>query len=90
MPETKPEVSLSVEQDSQLLRIAFKAPVFWENDPELWFFQVELQFVIAADALLPLMTDASDFAVGAVLQQHIESTVEPLGFFSRKHFRYML
>ncbi|GBN13780.1 hypothetical protein AVEN_258378-1 [Araneus ventricosus] len=30
------------------------------------------------------MTDASDFAVGAVLQQHIESTIEPLGFFSRK------
>ncbi|GBM90893.1 hypothetical protein AVEN_46383-1 [Araneus ventricosus] len=30
------------------------------------------------------MTDASDFAVGAVLQQHIESKVEPLGFFSRK------
>ncbi|GBO21186.1 hypothetical protein AVEN_74433-1 [Araneus ventricosus] len=47
MPETKSEVSPSVEQDSQLLRIAFKAPVFWENDPELWFFQVESQFVIA-------------------------------------------
>ncbi|GBO21184.1 hypothetical protein AVEN_74431-1 [Araneus ventricosus] len=30
------------------------------------------------------MTDTSDFAVGAVLQQHIESIVEPLGFFSRK------
>ncbi|GBN12077.1 Transposon Ty3-I Gag-Pol polyprotein [Araneus ventricosus] len=38
----------------------------------------------AADARLSLMTDASDFAVGAVLQQHIESKVEPLGFFSRK------
>ncbi|GFW39668.1 transposon Tf2-9 polyprotein [Trichonephila clavipes] len=38
----------------------------------------------AADALLSLMTDASDFAVGSVLQQHIETTVEPLGFFSRK------
>ncbi|GFV16801.1 transposon Tf2-9 polyprotein [Trichonephila clavipes] len=30
------------------------------------------------------MTDASDFAVGSVLQQHIETTVEHLGFFSRK------
>ncbi|GFW77977.1 transposon Ty3-I Gag-Pol polyprotein [Trichonephila clavipes] len=30
------------------------------------------------------MTDASDFAVGSVLKQHIETTVEPLGFFSRK------
>ncbi|GFT43484.1 hypothetical protein TNCV_815291 [Trichonephila clavipes] len=38
----------------------------------------------AADARLSLMTDASDFAVGSVLQQHIETTVEPLGFFSRK------
>ncbi|GFT32760.1 transposon Tf2-6 polyprotein [Trichonephila clavipes] len=38
----------------------------------------------AADARLALITDASDFAVGSVLQQHIETTVEPLGFFSRK------
>ncbi|GBN07535.1 Retrovirus-related Pol polyprotein from transposon 17.6 [Araneus ventricosus] len=38
----------------------------------------------AADARLSFMTDASDFAVGAVLQQYIESKVEPLGFFSRK------
>ncbi|GFW54361.1 retrovirus-related Pol polyprotein from transposon opus [Trichonephila clavipes] len=38
----------------------------------------------AADARLSLMTDASDFAVGSVLQQHIEATVEPLVFFSRK------
>ncbi|GFU63849.1 retrovirus-related Pol polyprotein from transposon opus [Trichonephila clavipes] len=38
----------------------------------------------AADARLSLMTDASDFAVGSVLQQHIETTVEPHGFFSRK------
>ncbi|GBM05536.1 hypothetical protein AVEN_94810-1 [Araneus ventricosus] len=30
------------------------------------------------------MTDASDFAVGAVHRQHIESKVEPLGFFPRK------
>ncbi|GFU73027.1 transposon Ty3-I Gag-Pol polyprotein [Trichonephila clavipes] len=40
----------------------------------------------AADARLSLMTDASDFAVGSVIQQHIQSTVEPLGFFSRKLF----
>ncbi|GFV61284.1 retrovirus-related Pol polyprotein from transposon 17.6 [Trichonephila clavipes] len=37
-----------------------------------------------ADARLSLMTDASDFAVGSVLQQHIKTTVEPLDFFSRK------
>ncbi|GBN14597.1 hypothetical protein AVEN_25809-1 [Araneus ventricosus] len=47
MPETKPEVSPSVELGSQLSRIAYKAPVFWENDPEVWFFQVEPHFVIA-------------------------------------------
>ncbi|GBL86023.1 hypothetical protein AVEN_89080-1 [Araneus ventricosus] len=47
MPATKPEVSLTVEKDSQLSRITFKAPVFWENDPELWFFQVESQFAIS-------------------------------------------
>ncbi|GBM22509.1 hypothetical protein AVEN_183946-1 [Araneus ventricosus] len=34
----------------------------------------------AADARLSLMTYASNFSVGAVLQQHIE----PLGFFSKK------
>ncbi|GBN24061.1 Retrovirus-related Pol polyprotein from transposon opus [Araneus ventricosus] len=38
----------------------------------------------AANSHLSLMTDASDFAVGAVLQQHFESIVEPLVFFSRK------
>ncbi|GBO03234.1 hypothetical protein AVEN_174963-1 [Araneus ventricosus] len=32
----------------------------------------------AANSHLSLMTDASDFAVGAVLQQHFESIVEPL------------
>ena len=31
-----------------------------------------------------LMTDASDTAVGAVLQQHVEGTWHPISFFSRK------
>lgn len=38
----------------------------------------------AADAQLSLMVDASEFAVGAALQQHVGSVVEPLGFFSKK------
>ncbi|GBM85971.1 hypothetical protein AVEN_88344-1 [Araneus ventricosus] len=33
---------------------------------------------------LSLVTDASETAIGAVLQQHVEGGTEPLGFFSRK------
>ena len=36
------------------------------------------------DAPTCLMTDASDTAVGAVLQQHINGTWHPISFFSRK------
>ena len=36
------------------------------------------------DAPTCLMTDASDTAVGAVLQQHIKGTWHPISFFSRK------
>ena len=36
------------------------------------------------DAPTCLMTDASDTAVGAVLQQHIHGTWHPISFFSRK------
>ena len=36
------------------------------------------------DAPTCLMTDASDTAVGAVLQQHVEGTWHPISFFSRK------
>lgn len=31
----------------ELSRVAFRAPEFWESDPELWFGQVESQFIIA-------------------------------------------
>lgn len=31
----------------QMARVGFKAPPFWEDDPELWFFQVESQFVVS-------------------------------------------
>ena len=36
------------------------------------------------DAPTCLMTDASDTAVGAVLQQNINGTWQPISFFSRK------
>ncbi|GBO18182.1 hypothetical protein AVEN_158550-1 [Araneus ventricosus] len=66
-------------------------PIAWTKDTQSAFESSErlianatsLSFS-AADAHLSLMANASDFAVGAVLQQHIETEVEPLGFFSRK------
>lgn len=42
---------MSVEEKNaanlELSRVAFKAPPFWEAEPELWFHQLESQFVIA-------------------------------------------
>lgn len=32
---------------NELSRVAFRAPPFWEGEPELWFHQLESQFVIA-------------------------------------------
>lgn len=36
------------------------------------------------DAELCLMTDASDVAVGAVLQQRVNRVWQPIGFFSKR------
>ncbi|GBM45846.1 Retrovirus-related Pol polyprotein from transposon 412 [Araneus ventricosus] len=36
------------------------------------------------DAQLSLVTDASETAIGTLLQQHVDGSSEPLGFFSRK------
>ncbi|GBO21977.1 hypothetical protein AVEN_154546-1, partial [Araneus ventricosus] len=36
------------------------------------------------DGRLSLKADSSDFTVGTVLQQNIDSTEEPLGLLSRK------
>ncbi|GBL77730.1 hypothetical protein AVEN_152946-1 [Araneus ventricosus] len=74
MPEIKLEVSPGVEQDSQLSRIAFKAPVFWEHDAELWFFQVESQFAIAG-----ISNDSTKFhAVVAALNSNVLSCVRDI------------
>lgn len=35
------------EPNAELSRVAFKAPPFWENEPELWFLQIESQFTVA-------------------------------------------
>ncbi|GBO35472.1 hypothetical protein AVEN_191956-1 [Araneus ventricosus] len=71
MSETKPEVSHGVEQDSQISRIAFKAPVFWKDDPELWFFQEESQFVTAG-----ISNDSTKFhEVVAALNSNVLSCV---------------
>ena len=37
-----------------------------------------------ADVPINIMTDASDTALGAVLQQHINSEWRPIAFFSKK------
>ena len=44
-----------------------------------------LDFIfVYIDSALCLMTDASDVAVGAVLQQKVENHWQPLGFFSKR------
>ncbi|GFT20148.1 transposon Ty3-I Gag-Pol polyprotein [Trichonephila clavipes] len=71
MNDSKTETPLSVDQESQLSRIAFKAPAFWENDPELWFFQVESQFLLAG-----ISNNSTKFhAVIAALNSNILSCV---------------
>lgn len=58
----------------QLSRVAFKAPIFWENDPELWFFQVESQFIIS-----DIKSDSTKFhAVVAALSPNVLSCVRDI------------
>ena len=45
---------------------------------------VSLLFNPKADAPLNIMTDASDSAVGAVFQQFVDNTWQPISYFSRK------
>ncbi|GFY31727.1 uncharacterized protein TNCV_4200361 [Trichonephila clavipes] len=74
MNDSKTEILLSVDQESQLSRIAFKVPAFWENDPGLWFFQVESQFLLAG-----ISNDSKKFhTVIAALNSNILSCVRDL------------
>ncbi|GBL79136.1 hypothetical protein AVEN_92387-1 [Araneus ventricosus] len=34
-------------EGNELSRVAFRAPLVWEGEPELWFYQLESQFIIA-------------------------------------------
>lgn len=61
--------------DSQdICRVAFKAPKFWEADAELWFAQVEAQFVISG-----ITADKTKFnAVIAALEPRILKCVRDI------------
>lgn len=72
MPNDK-DTSLT-DSEPQLARVAFKAPPFWHDDPELWFQHVESQFVMA-----DIKTDATKFhAVIATLDCKILRSVRDI------------
>lgn len=57
-----------------ICRVAFKAPKFWEADAELWFAQVEAQFVVSG-----ITTDQTKFnAVIAALEPRILKCVRDI------------
>lgn len=68
-----------------------KTPVNWTPEAEAAFNQCKQDLINATclshpapQAKLTLTTDASDIAVGAVLQQHINGHLQPLGFYSKR------
>lgn len=72
------EASFSVmkgNSDSEdICRVAFKAPKFWEEDAELWFAQVEAQFVVSG-----ITADQTKFnAVIAALEPRILKCVRDI------------
>lgn len=67
------------------------APVSWTPEAEAAFEACKESLAQAAllahprlDAPLAVFTDASDFTIGAALQQKVDDTWQPLAFFSRK------
>lgn len=67
-----------------------KRPVNWSNEAEQAFIHCKQQLKNAAMlaypapiAQLSMQVDASDFAVGAVLNQEIDGTPQPLGYYSK-------
>jgi len=68
-----------------------KRPIPWTQQTEQAFEKVRAELANAAllvhprsGAKLRLITDASDYAMGAVLEQQNENEWDPLAFFSRK------
>lgn len=68
-----------------------KTPIKWTTEARSAFDQCKEDLANAtllahpgSDADLALVTDASDTAIGAVLQQRIDREWEPLAFFSKK------
>ena len=68
-----------------------KAPIQWNSEALQAFEECKKSLANAAliaypapDAALALFTVASDFAVGAALQQHVDGEWQPLGYFSKK------
>lgn len=78
---------------NELLRgnVKGKTPVNWTPEAAAAFEESRASLARAAllahpkqDAPLAVFTDASDFTVGAVLQQWVHGAWEPLAFFSKK------
>lgn len=66
------------------------SPVSWTSDADVAFLRLKESLAHAtmlahpvAGAPLSVTTDASDFAIGAVLQQLVDDMWQPLAFFSR-------
>lgn len=68
-----------------------KTPVIWSEDADRAFEKCKDSIVNATTLSYPkscaefsVMVDASDFAIGSVLQQNVNGELQPLSFFSRK------
>lgn len=68
-----------------------KRPIIWNKRAEKAFLDCKQQLINATlvahprkHAVLAIRSDASDAAMGAVLEQYHEGSWEPLGFFSKK------
>lgn len=68
-----------------------KRPIKWSTEAEHAFNECKRQLSNVTllaypkdSATLALKTDASDFVIGAALEQYADGKWEPLGFFSRK------
>lgn len=68
-----------------------KRPIAWTPETELAFEKCKEQLAQATllahpaeGAILRIVTDASDYAMGAVLEQIVENDCQPLAFYSKK------